>query len=342
MRNVDEFTDEVFRRKDEFETARKQQKQTMRRRLTTTLTALAIFVAVAGTVGFAAKFISGTDLFKGFFQAFEKIDLSEAQNAIIEKRVIEVHESVTQDDITVTLESVLVHRGETYIYLSLEAPKEISLQYCNAAGLTLENKEGYMFTSGYTYGTHEYNDSTNFMSYLLRASNRQVGTTVYQMSDGEITIVIPGFIDGSNDQPISESVWEFTVPLTQQEESYVEVLSEPITCEMKDRWSGENVEIQINALRLYELSADLEFQSLEGILSTDPRICVVLTDGTEIWTDSAKTGPNLVGRSGKLCESYFESPIVAEAVDYIRIGMMGTGADAFTFYESTRIDFPQQ
>ena len=61
MRNFDEITDEVFRRRDDFETAQKQQKQTVRRRINATLTALTIFVAVAGTVGFAAKFISGTE-----------------------------------------------------------------------------------------------------------------------------------------------------------------------------------------------------------------------------------------------------------------------------------------
>lgn len=342
MRNFDEITDEVFRRRDDFETAQKQQKQTARRRINATLTALMIFVAVAGTVGFAAKFISGTELFKEYFQANGKIDLSEAQDAIIEERVIEVQESVTKDDITVTLDGVLIHRGAAYVYMTLNAPEEISLEHCNASGMIIKNEKGSRLTDSYALGTLEYDSETNTMKYMLRGLSPRCGTSVYQRSGGEITIVIPGFIDGSNDQPISESIWEFTVPLTPPEESYVDVLTEPVICEMEDHWSGEKAEIQINALRLYELSVDLEFQVLNGVeFRTDPRICVVLTDGTEIFTNLSGTDDNHTD-SDKLSESYFESPIVAEAVDYIRIGTMGSGKDAFAFFESARIDFPQQ
>ena len=77
MRNVDEFTDEVFRRRDVQVVKQKERRQAVHRKVTALVTVLAIVLTV-GAVGVGAAVLSGSDWFANLYKRETHGELSES------------------------------------------------------------------------------------------------------------------------------------------------------------------------------------------------------------------------------------------------------------------------
>lgn len=83
MKHYKDVAEEALRRRDEYDVQRNQRKQMLRRKMITTLAALAIFVTVAGSITLAVGYISGAEWFTNYFQGRSEKKFTENQQEVI-------------------------------------------------------------------------------------------------------------------------------------------------------------------------------------------------------------------------------------------------------------------
>lgn len=332
MKHYKDVAEEALRRRDEYDVQRNQRKQMLRRKTVTTLVALAIFVTAAGIVGLAAGYISGADWFKNYFQNRSEKKFTENQQEIIAERVLDVNQSVTADDITITMKSIFFNLNEVYLNFSMETTRDISLEH-RSPDITLRGRDGTYYTSGWHSSSAEYDDENNIMHYVVVMQLQ--GNNDYQrnkiMEDGYLRIVLNNLkmtevIEEPEVQiiriPVSDGEWEFEVTFDEITEIYQPVLSEPITCKVQHYFYKDLIlEVEVKELNAYAMAVRGEYAIIsDSEKDYPPEIAIVMSDGEEIKYSSSSSGKKLGISKNSVVEFGYETPINWDEVDYIRVG----------------------
>ena len=329
MKHYKDVAEEALRRRDEYDVQRNQRKQMLRRKMITTLAALAIFVTVAGSITLAVGYISGAEWFTNYFQGRSEKEFTENQQEVIAERVLDVNQSVTADDITITMKSVFFNLNDVYLNFSIETTRDISLEACSPQAM-LKGFDGTIYTSGWTNSSSEYDAENNIMHYVmfmtLRGDNDVQRKKI--MQDGNLRIILSElkrteFIKEPELKrvviPISDEKWEFDITFDEITEVYRPILSEPVTCQVQHfRLKDIIVELEIQALNGYAMAVRGEYSIIsDSEWDIPPEITIVMLDGVEIKDFSAKSGRRL---EVSVIDFGFETPINWDEVDYIRVG----------------------
>ena len=329
MKHYKDVAEEALRRRDEYDVQRNQRKQMLRRKMITTLAALAIFVTVAGSITLAVGYISGAEWFTNYFQGRSEKKFTENQQEVIAERVLDVNQSVTADDITITMKSVFFNLSDVYLNFSIETTRDISLEACFPQAM-LKGFDGTIYTSGWTLSSSEYDAENNIMHYVvfmtLRGDNDVQRKKI--MQDGNMRIILSELKRNEIIEepelkrvviPISDEKWEFDITFDEITEVYRPILSEPVTCQVQHfRLKDIIVELEIQALNGYAMAVRGEYSIIsDSEWDIPPEITIVMLDGVEIKDFSAKSGRRL---EVSVIDFGFETPINWDEVDYIRVG----------------------
>ena len=329
MKHYKDVAEEALRRRDEYDVQRNQRKQMLRRKMITTLAALAIFVTVAGSITLAVGYISGAEWFTNYFQGRSEKEFTENQQEVIAERVLDVNQSVTVDDVTITMKSVFFNLSDVYLNFSIETTRDISLEACSPQAM-LKGFDGTIYTSGWTSSSSEYDAENNIMHYVvfmtLQGNNDVQRKKI--MQDGNLRIILSElkrteFIKEPElkrvDIPISDEKWEFDITFDEITEVYRPILSEPVTCQVQHfRLKDIIVELEIQVLNGYAMAVRGEYSIIsDSEWDIPPEITIVMLDGVEIKDFSAKSGRGL---EVSVIDFGFETPINWDEVDYIRVG----------------------
>ena len=329
MKHYKDVAEEALRRRDEYDVQRNQRKQMLRRKMITTLAALAIFVTVAGSITLAVGYISGAEWFTNYFQGRSEKEFTENQQEVIAERVLDVNQSVTADDITITMKSVFFNLSDVYLNFSIETTRDISLESCFPQAM-LKGFDGTIYTSGWTLSSSEYDAENNIMHYVvfmtLRGDNDVQRKKI--MQDGNMRIILSELKRNEIIEepelkrvviPISDEKWEFDITFDEITEVYRPILSEPVTCQVQHfRLKDIIVELEIQALNGYAMAVRGEYSIIsDSEWDIPPEITIVMLDGVEIKDFSAKSGRRL---EVSVIDFGFETPINWDEVDYIRVG----------------------
>ena len=329
MKHYKDVAEEALRRRDEYDVQRNQRKQMLRRKMITTLAALAIFVTVAGSITLAVGYISGAEWFTNYFQGRSEKEFTENQQEVIAERVLDVNQSVTADDITITMKSVFFNLNDVYLNFSIETTRDISLEACFPQAM-LKGFDGTIYTSGWTNSSSEYDAENNIMHYVmfmtLRGDNDVQRKKI--MQDGNMRIILSELKRNEIIEepelkrvviPISDEKWEFDITFDEITEVYRPILSEPVTCQVQHfRLKDIIVELEIQALNGYAMAVRGEYSIIsDSEWDIPPEITIVMLDGVEIKDFSAKSGRRL---EVSVIDFGFETPINWDEVDYIRVG----------------------
>ncbi len=332
MKHYKDVAEEALRRRDEYDVQRNQRKQMLRRKMVTTLAALAIFVTVAGSITLAVGYISGAEWFTNYFQGRSEKEFTENQQEIIAERVLDVNQSVTADDITITMKSVFFNLNDVYLNFSIETTRDISLDHCFPEAM-LKGFDGTIYTSGWTLSSSEYDAENNIMHYVvfmtLRGDNDVQRKKI--MQDGNMRIILSElkrneFIEEPELKrvviPISDEKWEFDITFDEITEVYRPILSEPVTCQVQHfRLKDIIVELEIQALNGYAMAVRGEYSIIsDSEWDIPPEITIVMLDGEEIKYSSSSSGKKLGISKNSVVEFGYETPINWDEVDYIRVG----------------------
>ena len=336
MRNLDEITDEVFRRRDDFETARKQQMQTMRRRLTATLTAFAIVLSV-GVVGVAAAVISGADWFAGFYSKTTKGELSESQLQYLAENTVDIQQTVTSDGITMTLGAVISSRNLFDVYIHVVAPEGMSLEGVNLGindtfTLVKENGEELKYCGGHFHYVEDDDGKAHTRTYALRVYAPTGGDDKgYIFSQGgPLKMTINGLSYGAMESVASYGEWSFELPFSDREEDEKVIITEPVVVNAYSTLKKEYVgKVKITSFTMYNLFGSgtfetVDIETMENYLDAYVNVQVYFKDGTTARANSGWCSKNQVefmkGNGTGEFEAGFSEPIILSEVDYVVFG----------------------
>lgn len=245
------------------------------------------------------------------------------------ERVLDVNQSVTVDDITITMKSVFFNLNDVYLNFSIETTRDISLEACFPQAM-LKGFDGTIYTSGWTRSSSEYDAENNIMHYVvfmtLRGDNDVQRKKI--MQDGNMRIILSELKRNEIIEepelkrvviPISDEKWEFDITFDEITEVYRPILSEPVTCQVQHfRLKDIIVELEIQALNGYAMAVRGEYSIIsDSEWDIPPEITIVMLDGVEIKDFSAKSGRRL---EVSVIDFGFETPINWDEVDYIRVG----------------------
>ena len=326
MKDYEEMASEVLQQRDDYEAKRTQRRKTLHRRLTTTLTALAIILTVGavGVVGVAAGYLGAAEYFKQLFEDRIDADLSEEQQQIVSENVLEVNQSVTHDDVMMTVEYVLRSRNHLLVHLVVEYPDRLDVTKCQFGDVELRSENGRLLATTYHLCNLDFYRKKNVQYYtiMMAATNSPYTTFAepYIISDETVTLTFSEIHqneEGSLEfEVVSDGNWQYELTFDTWEDRYLELVAEPVTGEiLNDRMVdllGERSVVEVTSLRLYELSGIGTYQTLEG-KDMVLRIAVVMKDGTMVESNHLVADDRSVSFS-------LESVIALENVDYVLFG----------------------
>lgn len=312
MKNYEEVASDVFRRRNEYEAAKKLKKQTKHRRRTVMLTAFVIALVI-GVVGTAGAVLSEKNWFADAFAKNFGGALSEKQLQIVERATTQLHQSATSDSITMTVESVIADKNMIHVCLDVSAPEEMVLDLVNLGChhyhqmITVESADGEDLRATAIFEDADDEDglrNTRTYYFLLYIFYND-GTPYLFTEESSITMQIHG-LDRAGIECVSDGQWSFEMTFDSVLEKGLDIVSEPVIC-------GQ---IEIQSFCLYEMSASGCYVSMpkkeEERIFLGP-VQVVMKDGSVIRDKSRWSG------DGEF-SVIFRAPIVLENVDYILIG----------------------
>lgn len=346
MKSPEEMAQVVFARRKEHR-INKERKEERRRVICSRLSAMALVVAVVGTIGigyaFAATLNIG-ELFKSIFSFDLGYSLSEKQSAYINDHVASIGESVTQDGVTVTIEGALTDGTMAYILVDIVAPDGYNIDSfplgfdIEFEKLKMEGQEKDHISSVST-GCIPLSDNDgkmNTASMLIRYNIYQFLGSNFSLADGkERTLQLRDLFYHEKEYPyslctVAEGMWEYEFVFTAVEDKEVELLNAPVSGSYS-QISGKQVNATISSIRMKGLSASVYYTLAPDKVQEAGdfgNLKFVMKDGSVIFAYPEKAGQISQIENGNLipntachyCTYVFEAPINYEDVETLYIG----------------------
>lgn len=325
----------------------------------TTLIVIAALISILGMTAYAAEFVTPLDYwFYKFFsndESMSSIDmLTENQQSILEHGLVEINQSVTDNGITVTLESGLSDGIRAYLKYRVEGSEGTKL---NADDYTLVTKTNIILPDGedgnfsvsYRSSRMLYkdpNDSSIVMleQYLFLPPSG----TDFNLADGSVwNICVEEILadydcqENTRREVIGGGNWSFSVRFSDDAivTDTTELLERPVRCSAKRSLGDKSfdIKVKVTSIQLRTLSATVIADRpltgfWEGVL-LDP-IYLVLNDGTYVRAEYKMTS----FRDDHMeCMYIFDRPISIEDVAYIDLPRAGERKTDVAPCESTEI-----
>ena len=361
MRNVDEFTDEVFRRKDVQVVKQKERRQAVHRKVTALVTVLAIVLTV-GAVGVGAAVLSGSDWFANLYKRETHGELSESQLQYLADNTVDIQQTVTSDGITMTLGAVNCNREIFDVYIHAVAPEGVSLEGVNMSNMTFTKEDGQEVncSSMTAYYVKDDDGRENTRTYAFRFSSPLVVDGVFENIEyifsqgGPMKMTING-LDYAGERVFSVGEWSFDLTFTEIDEGEKTIITEPVVIDSYawgiDVYMGK---AKINTLTMYGMYgtgtyeiAEQEFKIGEtvgeenrgypynGDLHVD--VQVFFKDGTTA-TSSSSEYRDTDGDGVIEFKVGFSEPIILSEIDYVIIG--GPRDENENLTDGVKVDVP--
>lgn len=341
MKSANEIANNVFRRRDEYLSQRKQRKIIFQR-ISAIIPICVVVVLMLTTLGTCYAFAAGfgiVDDFLNFFEGRSERVLSASQQAHIEEAVAEVGESITCNDVTVTLKSAYADGSLAYILLDVEAPESVSL---DAYGLHFDtaarellrgnNPKKYLNTTG--FGTADIivadNDGNeNTTTIMLRVNTLRLPGSQFSFADGYTrTLILDSLSAYEETYPytqytIADGTWKFNIDFVDVNQGEKELLSTPTQMQAIRGCSTDGMPVTVNSIRMQGLGLTFYYDVNAGDTpeaGTFGPVQIQMKDGTRIDAHS-NMSLSLGKESGSdyICSYIAESPIVFADVDCIII-----------------------
>lgn len=311
----------------------------------TTLIVIASLISILGMTGYAAEYVTPLDYW--FYKFFSNDDsiasidmLTENQQSNLEHGLVEINQSVTDNGITVTLESGLSDGIRAYLKFRIEATDGSIL---NADDYTLLTKTNFILPDGED-GNFSVSYRSSKMLYKEPIDSSIVmleqylfmppSGTDFNLADGSVwnvnvekILADYGHNENMRREVASGGNWNFSVRFSDDAivTDTTELLKTPVRCSAK-RSLGEksfDIKVKVTSIQLRTLSATVIADKplsgfWEGVL-LDP-IYLVLNDGTYVKAEYKMTS---FRRNHMECMYIFDRPISIDDVAYIDLPRVG-------------------
>lgn len=317
-----------------------EEKQSHNKGRITTFIIIAALVSLLGLTVFASEYILSIDYwFYSFFadEPQSKVTgvLSENQQEILNRGLVAINQSVTDNGWTITLESGISDGYRMFVKYRIDAPDDIILNADNyetedTTDIHTPKGEEDNFSAGYYSGeTLEDDDpNDNSVSKLIEYILLPPAGSDFSITDGTVWTITFHNIKEENgggedftQTILCEGNWEFKVVFTDDllVTKSEELLEKPIYCSAT-KWSRNkkiHMKAKVTSFELRTLTATVRYRRpitalLEGVI-LDP-IYVVMNDGTRVEAHF-KIGLNR--RNYEECIMTFDRPVSVDDVAYI-------------------------
>ena len=330
----------------------------------TTLVVIAALISILGITAYAAEYVTPLDYwFYKFFSndvSESSIDmLTENQQSILEHGLVEINQSVTNNGVTVTLESALSDGIRAYLKFRVEPSEGSKLSADDyildtRTNILLPNGEDGNFSVSYRSCKMLYQDPNNSSIVILEQYLYLPPTgTEFNLADGSVwNICVEQILAYYGNQEnkrreVIEGPWSFNVRFSDEAivTDTTQLLDRPVRCIAK-RSLGEktfDIKAKVTSIELRTLSATVIVEKpltgfWEGV-ELDP-IYLVLNDGTYVKAEYKMTS----FRSDHMeCMYIFDRPISIDDVAYIDLPRAGERKTDIAPHDSSEIpDNPVQ
>jgi len=293
--------------------------------------------AVAATPGVG-------DYFKSFFGVYQGNPLSVGQNEYIDDRTAVIGESVTQDEVTVTVTGAITDGTIAYIMVDIVAPEDKNIESLPLGfdtafeKLKLEGQENESISSISTscQPLADRDGKENTVSMIIKYHVYKFNGSNFTLADGRNrTLVLTDLFYHENTYPyslctVAEGTWKYDLAFTAVNDKEVELLSAPISGSYS-QISGNQVEATIFSVKMKGLSTTVYY-------TLDPKevqeagdfgvLRFIMKDGSVINAYPEKAGQTNLIENGELipntfshyCAYEFEAPINYEDLAALYIG----------------------
>lgn len=326
MKHYNEIAENVLRRRDEFDAKKKRRQQAMHR-AGTVLTAIAMIICVLGTIGtcyVVAVYAGAGEWFKSYFRNQDDPTLTTEQQEFIDDSAAKEIQSVTCNDVTITVKSAITDGRVAYVLLDIVAPNDMVLDDFNLSSdpilgngtsyIDIDDGDGLantasmvlrLYTSSPRFSNFSY-FGKNSLNLLLKNLYRRQETSPFT----KITLV--------------RGEWRFLIDFDcPNNVEYLDILKEPITVYGANLY-GDPYPFILTSFRLRGLSAECLYTFPEGTTqqaSDFGDFQIVMQDGTIVNAHpksataqtSGSTEENPLGD----CFYLFDAPVVFDEIDYI-------------------------
>ena len=311
----------------------------------TTLIVIAALISILGLTAYATEYVTPLDYW--FYKFFSNDDsmasvdmLTENQQSILEHGLVEINQSVTDNGITVTLESGLSDGIRAYLKFRVEASEGATL---NADDYSMISKSNILLPDGEDGNFSVSYHSSKMLNNVPTGSSIVIleqylflppSGTQFNLADGSVwnisvekILADYGHNENMRREVINGGNWNFSVRFSDDAivTDTTELLKRPGRCSAK-RSLGEksfDIKVKVTSIQLRTLSATVIADKpltgfWEGVL-LDP-IYLVLNDGTYVKAKYKMTS----FRSNHMeCMYIFDRPISIDDVAYIDLPRAG-------------------
>lgn len=328
MKHYNEVAENVLRRRDEFEAKKKRRQQAMHR-AGTVLTAIAMVICVLGTIGtcyVVAAYIGAGDWFKTYFRNQDDPTLTTEQQEYIDENAAKEIQSVTCNDVTITVQSAITDGRVAYVLLDITAPENMALDEYNLSSdpilgngvtyLDIDDDDGLANTASLVLQL--YTSSPRFSNFSYSGKNT-------------LNLLLKNLYRTQKNSPFTKTTlvrgeWRFLIhfdyPCDNNVE-YLDVLKESITVFGTDM-DLNPYPIILTSFRLRGLSAECLYTFPEGTTqqaSDFGDFQIVMKDGTVVVAHPKSASAQTSGSTEEYplgeCTYLFDAPVVFDEIDYI-------------------------
>ena len=342
MKNYNEVAENVFRRRDEYETKRHQRQRALKRAGTvlSVLTLVLCFLGTAGTWYVLAVHFGTGDWFKEYFHNEADPTLTTRQQEYIDENAVGIGQSVTCNGITVTVQSAITDGHAAYILMDIKAPAGMDLDALNGHGLGFHHTFKGLNPGRQSLGTlsagfspiDDGDGQHNTISMLLHIDVAPPPDSEFTFADGATRVLrLEDFGAYLDEYPFSrytlaEGEWVFSFVCSEpdgNEVDSIQVLNTPITVK-GTRLAGEKFEMILTSIQLRSLSANCHYTFAEGVRAESSdfgSFQIVMKDGTVVMAHPRGAGIYGAYGSGVYtnghCNYLFDAPVVFDQIDYL-------------------------
>ena len=280
----DRFVAEAYRQPDsEDPSAASERIVRMKKKRIITFALIAAIILALGAAAYAGVTESWLS---SFYSERQGKALTPRQEEYLETESIEITQSATVDGYTVTVESAVCDRMALCLVVRIEGPDGVKIDLDNQQGegnlwfsrIGFESLGSYERT-GYVLGITTYGrrlpdgDGKDNTTRLVLTTQRELTADSNQgFTDGELWHVRFRELFTrtgkyyENKTVLSDGVWDFTFPLTEQSEE-LEIITSPVACKALSGGEGkpkDTVDVEVTSFVIRTLGANCEYRLLSG------------------------------------------------------------------------------
>ena len=339
MKDYREITENVLRRRDEYEVKKKRRYERIHK-ATSILSVVVIATVFLFTAGTCYVFAVGVGLIDDTFGICGKIFpgyITQKQQSYVYRTAVDMGDTVTCNGVKVTARSAITDGTTAYILLHIEAPEQVDLtQYglhFDVATKGIIRGENPSATLGDgPFGlqqrvVEDHDGAVNTQDMVIQIDSAGEPGSTFSFADGyNRYILLENLYVRNEDIPhektrIAEGNWNFRILFDCSDGMpQKEMLTEPIRLTAYRKLEEEEQAVIVHSIVVKGLSMEFYYATEDETIRKPGNfkdVKVVLSDGTVIEMQPRSTQ----GTGSNIFAVYMAaSPIVVEEIDYVQVG----------------------